>query len=150
MLDIYMFEIDGVSYEAKQLDAIQGRKVLFRLLKIAAPIFSGPNTKTLESTIFDRISGALQSASEDDLEYVLDALAKTCCTVEEAEFRDHKRPINRPLNFGAHFAGRYVPMIKWAVHLIQSNFGADFLALGLSSGNSKPDDPETPETTPQS
>lgn len=122
--------IDGDEYEITQLGAIEGRRVLTKLLKLAGPALGAlAGAGKLDETA---IGAALTSAAEELDEATLDSLCETFGANSTVRNGD-RRPKLEAVVFDNHFAGRYMAMTKWLIACLKLNF-ADFLE-GSTLGN---------------
>lgn len=129
--------IGDCTYRVRQLPAIQGRKVLVRLMKMFGPALEsiGKNTD---------VGSMLASALENLDEEVFDSLCDTFAKHTEFELANGNYVgLGEPGMFDQHFTGKYGPMIQWLAFCVQVNF-ADF--LGVLSGAVKKSAPLVPTT----
>jgi hypothetical protein len=116
-------QIDGDEYELTQLGALEGRKILTKLLHLLGPSLQElAAAETLnEKAIAAALAKALETLDEATLEQLCDAFGKKS-TVTVAD----KKPALTGAIFDQHFAGRYLAMMKWLVASMRLNF-LDFL-----------------------
>lgn len=119
--------IDGVEYRVTQFGALEGRKVLLRLLKAVGPLFAafaelkGEGEGKLKDAI-PHLDSALNGLKEEDLEYLCDVFAR--CT----EVKLNGKWPNLPDVFDLHFTGKYISMFAWLKFCVEVNF-SDFFQL---------------------
>lgn len=118
--------IGASTYEVTQMGALQGRKVLTRLLKIVGPAYAMVSTKGVEAAL----SEVVTNLSEDDTEYFCAAFEPlTTVTVGD------KKPRLSGIA-DIHFAGDYMSLIEWLVFCFEVNFSSFFRDLKSAVGRS--------------
>jgi hypothetical protein len=118
-------QIDGDEYELTQLGAIEGRRLLTRILKFAGPaIQSLAASETLSEISFAAaLAKAVEQLDEDTVDMLCEKFAaKTCLKID-----NRWPPLDKTL-FDQHFAGHYMKMMKWLGECMKLNF-ADFLSV---------------------
>lgn len=132
-------QIGDCTYRVRQLPAIQGRKVLVRLMKMFGPALESLGKNT-EANIGSMLSGALENLDEEVFESLCDTFAK---------YTEFELPNGNYVGLGEvgmfdqHFTGKYGQMLQWLAFCVQVNF-ADF--LGVLSGAVKKSVPLAPTT----
>lgn len=157
--------IDGFTYELTMLGAREGRRVLARLVQMAAPMLDefakmptlGKDTltaladasKTSDAAaekaegLLRVLAGAasktlIEGLSPDAVDYLCDAFSsKTVVMLEQGSM---SLAGNNGANFDIHFAGggaAYMRMTRWLIECARFNF-ADFLGGAPDTGRNAP------------
>jgi hypothetical protein len=127
MLETVTKEIEGTTYEVRQLDAVKGRKVFVRFAKLIAPALAEIQGQKDPNAALGRVVSTFAAGiDEETLDYFCDAFAPTTCIVEGA-----KKPELSKV-FALHFAGKYFELVQWLVFCFEVNFGSFFHKLGPS------------------
>lgn len=111
--------IGAHSYEVTQMGALQGRKVLTRLLKIVGPAYAMVSSKGVEAAL----SEVVTALSEEDTEYFCSAFEP----LTSVSIGDKKPRLSGIADI--HFAGDYMSLIKWLVFCFEVNFSSFFRDL---------------------
>lgn len=116
-------QIDGDEYELTQLGALEGRKILTKLLQMIGPSLQElAAAETLnEKAMGAAVAKALESLDEGTFELICDVFGKRTTVLV-----DGKKPALTGPVFDQHFAGRYLAMMKWLFACMKLNF-FDFL-----------------------
>lgn len=119
-------------YKVTALDALAGRKVMARLLKVLGPAMAGlskPEGKEEPgSRAAQAFADVLSRVTEEDVEALCNAFAPS--TEVSAGAYGDKSPRLQGI-FAVHFAGRYDELLQWLVFCLQVNFGSVFRVAGL-------------------
>ena len=119
--------IQDNDYKLTALDAVTGRRIYLRLVKILAPgLAKLPTLKDADSTdkLLAVVVGSLDQIDEATLDAFCDAFGQ--CT--ELIVDDKTRVTLSGPAFGEHFCGRYAAMTQWLLESIKVNKFIDFLA----------------------
>lgn len=133
-------EIDGYSYEVRQLGALEALEVLDKIKGAAAAALKDVDKLAAlqmgDTTITGLAAIGQLAASIDakDLRFVIDRFGKTTCVHEgdrspDLIFKGNSSKLDE------HFSGRLLSMFKWLGFCCEVNFG-DFLG-GLRESLSK-------------
>jgi hypothetical protein len=115
--------IRGHVYLVKPLGAKIGNRVLMRLGKaVLSAMADAQSLTTLEGAV-SAISALLSTLSEQDMEFVINALAEETLVCKEGE-EEHTRVTLKNI-FDSHFAGEYGKQAEWLAFALEVNF--DFL-----------------------
>lgn len=127
--------IGEYSYAVTQLDAVKGRRVFARLLKVAAPALASLSggSKVKPDDLAKGLAALAETLSEDDVDFFCDAFAPST-TVTLA---DGKAPRLSDI-FAVHFAGKYLELVKWLAFALEVNFGPFWRGLSAKAGDSPP------------
>lgn len=131
MLETQKRDIEGVTYEVRQLDAVRGRRVFVRFAKLVAPLLTAvkntPKGTTGEAQLAGIVADVFEAISEDDFDFFCESFAGSTCIVEG----DRKPELSKC--FSLHFAGKYLEMLQWLAFCFEVNFGTFFQKLGPKS-----------------
>lgn len=100
--------IEGTTYRVRQLDAVKGRKVVARLIRLLSNAAAGGD---------DALSKIFASVTEEDMDYFCDVFAASTDVNYEGKW-----PCLKDV-FGLHFAGKYGEMMQWLLFCVEVNFG---------------------------
>jgi len=114
--------IGAYEYTVYQLGAIDGRRILTKLAKVAGPAFAGLKPGQAND-FFGKLLDAL------DVELV-DALCDKFAEFTEVQLDAEHKPFLKG-KFDDHFAGKYGEMLSWLVFCLEVNFSNFFQELGL-------------------
>lgn len=127
MRETRTFEIGDCKYKVTGLGAKKALKVLHILSKVSAPVVGGAG---VDSDIGEALGKALDRLTEDDLDTVIETMAKETMVVDRPD--SGGVALNLSDIFDDHFAGKRLgDMLKWLVECLKLNF-SDFLG-GLAS-----------------
>lgn len=141
-VEIKSKQIGDCTYRVRQLPAVQGRKVLVRLMKMFGPALGSMESNgNAEGNVLQMLSTALENLDEDMFDSLCDTFAK---------YTEFELPNGNYIGLGEqgmfdqHFTGKMGQMTQWLVFCVQVNF-ADF--LGVLSGAVKKSAPPAPTTS---
>lgn len=123
MRQSFSHTIGEYNYEISQLGAKDGRLVLARIFRSVGKVVAAASG---DGTPEAAIAAFAESLTDADLEFVCDKFAK-CTQVGQG---DKRIPLESA--FDAHFAGKYVDMLKWLWHSLQANFGSFLDEAGIT------------------
>lgn len=130
-------QIGANLYQVTQLDAIRGRGVFTRFVKLIAPVFGELAEKGAEKTGMAKALAALASnITAEDMNFFCDSFAPTTCLVTTGDDGKTRRP-NLKEHFGLHFASNYAEMLQWLYFCLEVNFGSFFAEAGLRRATSE-------------
>lgn len=112
-------EIEGVTYEFALLDALTGRRLFLDLVKAFGPCVSSVESASSLAGLFQGVGGFIQSLDVELQDRLCDTMAKSCAIVNSEGSLE-------PIQFGKHFAGRYLAMYEWLAVSLEFNY-SDFL-----------------------
>lgn len=136
-------EIDGEQYKITQLGAIEGRKLLVRLLKTLAPLIGQLKIDTskaksgvvaslmdsqVETFVFPAIANFLSEIDDQLFEELCNKFAANCEVRQMGDGGERWPQLNAANGqvFDDHFSGRYGLMLRWFIKCLAVN-GGDFL-----------------------
>ena len=147
--------IGGQKYRVTPLDAIRGRKVFARFMKLVSPALSevansalGAKLKTkftkpaateekkddekeidpdAAKALIRALTNIVTGLTEDDVEYFCEVFAKSTTV----SYEDGKTPRLSDV-FALHFATKYDEMTAWLLFCFEVNFAGFFQKLGLN------------------
>lgn len=122
--------VDGTRFEITQLGALEGGRVLSKLLKAASPALGdlADAEKLSIDTVLGALSRVVHELDEDLLAYLCGVFVqKTRCYIGP-----DTAPHMTPASFDQHFAGQYMGLSKWLFEHLKLNF-PDFLGERLDS-----------------
>lgn len=140
-----MFKVEskriGVhDYKVTQLDAVTGRRVFTRLVKLI-----GPSLAKLEGGGEAKLGAALAELLGQLDEQSVDYFCDTFGAVTEVSGGQYgKAAPQLDTVFVTHFAGEYLAMTQWLIFCMKVNFSSFFAGAGLlvgqlaASGSSSP------------
>jgi len=112
-----------VAYKITALDAINGRRVFLKLIKLLGPLAQAKGS----------LGEALKGLEEKDLDDLCDAFAKvTTITYTDTSSGKTVQEAKLGPTFGEHFSAAYMTMFSWLKASAEVNFG-DFLAKALAA-----------------
>lgn len=126
-------------YEVTQFGAKEGRRVLFRLTKMLGPAAAGLVKGSKKDDPWARLGTALtsvlESAKEEDFEYLCDALSRVTKVYKRLESSTGQEiALDLEKVFDSHFRGRFQDMLAWLAFAIKVNFADFFGGKDLGSG----------------
>jgi hypothetical protein len=129
--------IGETEYQTTQLDAVTARRVFLRLAKLLAPMAAEiGDGKGGGEKMFRALATAIQSASEEDLDYFCDQFAKVTDVVIVDEKGNRKAPRLSSI-MALHFVGdKFGDLFDWLLFCLEVNFGSFFGKLGVTLGTS--------------
>jgi hypothetical protein len=114
-------EIDGVQYRIRQMGAVTGGQVMFRLGRAFAMLAAGLANGTMD----------LQSLSASDFDWLIKTLILTTeVGIIDVNGTGDRKWHKLEHDYDEHFAGRYQQMIQWLKGALEINFGPLQDALG--------------------
>jgi hypothetical protein len=145
------FALDGEHYRVTQLGAVDGRRLIVRLIKTMAPLLRGvemagakPTPQGVLSRVLETSDGKVFGAVADFLQEFDGAFFEELCekfaSATEVRVTDgstERWPTLSTTVFDEHFAGRYGLMLRWFVRCLALN-GADFLSAFSSMSRPSP------------
>ena len=115
--------INGTSYETTTLDAIKGRSVFLRLLKVLGGGASSAAERVQKGSIaagVSGIAGAIERLSDEDLTFFVEAF----CPMSTVALSNGNR-VPLPDLYAVHFAGKMKEHMAWLLFCVEVNY-ADF------------------------
>jgi hypothetical protein len=126
----HTFVIEGWTYTMTQLGALTGRRLAVRLAKVLAS--AAPTIKrVMDNTdgAIDGIEDLAEFLNEEDLEVFWNEFA----SVTIAKAGNQTLALGEPAIFDEHFAGQFVPMMKFFGEGLKLNFAGFFEQLPADS-----------------
>lgn len=121
--------IGAYTYKVTALNALDGRKVFVRLVKMVGPGLSAYKASPDMASALTQGMGALISAlSEEDVEHLCNKLSAST-EVSGGDYGEKRRPQLDGV-FLTHFAANYFEMIEWLIFALEVNFGSFFEKAG--------------------
>lgn len=114
-------DIQGTTYRVTQMDAVKGRKVVARLIKLLSGAAEGGDSA---------LAKVFAAITEDDMDYFCDVFAANT----DVGYEGGKWP-NLKSIFGLHFAGKYGEMMEWLLFCVEVNFGNFLGAASQGAGS---------------
>lgn len=120
-------EIGGHKYELTLYGTREGQRVLFRLFKILGPAAAQLLSQGRQG-IAPAITSVVQSASQADLDYLIDEFASKTKVVLTAQTDAGDKPVKVDLKgrYDQEFGRRYGDALAWLIWAITENY-SDFL-----------------------
>lgn len=127
--------IDGTKYEIKRLGALEGRRVLVRLMQVAGPALGALAESEAKGGI-EAISLAVAKLAESMNAETFAYLCDTFIEQTRVYTAEDTAPNMTKQMFDEHFSGNYLAMLKWLAAHLKFNF-ADFLenSVGMTLRN---------------
>ncbi len=119
--------IGGVTYDLTTFGTKQSQAVLLRLARILGPAAAEVLSKGLDG-VSQALSLAMNAATDQDLDFITDALAKRTKVVMIATTDAGPREVPTDLSamYDSHFAGRLDEWVVWLGWGIRENFASFF------------------------
>lgn len=119
-------EVEGVKFRLTMLDAVVGRRLFVRLLKVLGPAARALEEGSSLSMVASLAGGALESLPPELLDELCDLFARQTQLVLDGRepFLDQAK--DGPDSFKRFFAGRYMLLLSWVWANLEYNY-ADFL-----------------------
>jgi hypothetical protein len=137
--------IGGDRYTVNQLGAIEGQRVIVRLMRFFGPAIAKAQTSKGGEKDAGFIAGLADAIDPDTFEELAKTMAEnTICQPAGG------KPGALSAIYGEHFAGRYFELVQWFVFAMGVNFGGFFrgiLAGGIASVV-KPGQADPPSESP--
>lgn len=116
--------LESTEYRVTQFGALEGRKVLLRLIKSIGPVLMpAAGAKDLAAAL-PGIGTALEALKEEDIEYLCDVFAR------HTEVRVNGKWPQLSDIFDLHFGGKYLEMFLWLKFCVEVNF-SDFFRKAI-------------------
>lgn len=121
-------QIGANTYVVTQFGAKEGRKVLFRLVKMLGPFAAGLVKGGFSGAAIGEAVGSFASgASEEDFDYLCEAFSgQTKVKLPVTATGATEVPVPLVKLFDNHFRGHYGDMILWLVFAVEVNFASFF------------------------
>lgn len=129
------------TYTITKLNAVQGRKELLRLSKIAVPFMAAMSEEDMDKGI----NSLATNLSEKEFDHFCDLFAGGTI-VKGGEYDEDAEPA-LDLVFGEHFADNYFEMFEWLVFAIRSNFESFFEGAAAKMSAAKTKTVKVPSNT---
>lgn len=118
-------EIGGCIYKVRQLDAVEGSRMLARIHKAVLPALESIDSVD-DVKVGKVLTDLAANVSIADLDYLRDTFAR----VTEVRLPDGREPIlSDAIKGEGHFAGAYDEMLEWLTFCLEVNFGTFFQKL---------------------
>jgi hypothetical protein len=117
-------EINGCTYSTLTLGAVQGKRVLVRLTKMAGPALASISDAQKDPS--GALGKVLETLSEEDIDF----LCTTFAARSSVTLPDGKQPQLDKV-FDSHFAGDYMSLVEWLAFCVMANY-ADFFSGVMS------------------
>ncbi len=132
-------QIGAHTYEVTQLNAIKGRGVFVRFVKLIAPAadaLADTGNADQNARLAKALASVVANITDEDMNFFCEAFAPATCLVVTDDNGKTRRPGLKDL-FALHFASNYGDMMAWLYFCLEVNFGSFFAAAGLRRATSE-------------
>lgn len=123
MLETKTTRIGVHQYKVTELDAVLGRRVFVRLLKIAGPALAKLEGGLDEGALASALTDLLTRLEPSDFDYFCDTFASV---TEVSGGKYSKTSPQLDDVFSLHFASNYLDMFAWLAFCLKLNFASFF------------------------